>query len=516
MIRIQRALISVFNKEGVADFARALSRMGIEIISTGATGRALVEGGVEIVPVEEISSFPELFDGRLKTLTPQIHGGLLMRRERAEDREQAERFGIRPIDLLCVNLYPFRETVARCGADRDACIEMIDIGGPAMVRAAAKNHRHVVVISSPEQYAGVVDLMAANDGSFPEEQAARLAAEAFGATAAYDAAIFDYLWREDLGMPQHWAAGGRMLSPLRYGENPSQRASCYVGTGDFWHALEQHQGKALSYNNLADLWAAWRCLGEFGESACVVIKHATPSGVALAESPTVAFERARDGDALSAFGGVVLFNRPCDDGVAALLGEMFLEIVAAPRWEGGALEVLSKKKNLRVLTLPETDALSERGEPYVFKSLGEATLVQTPMLPASGPAAWECVAGEDVAPAVLEELFFAWRIVRHVRSNAIALTRERQTIGLGAGQTSRIDAMDAALLKARRSNHSTDGAVLASDAFFPFRDVVDRAAENGVRAIVQPGGSRRDKESIAACREHGIAMFFTGERVFVH
>ncbi|MCK4304482.1 MAG: bifunctional phosphoribosylaminoimidazolecarboxamide formyltransferase/IMP cyclohydrolase [Candidatus Eisenbacteria sp.] len=515
MIQVKRALLSVYDKSGILEFARALDALGIEIISTGGTARHLTGGGVRVTPIDQLSGLPDLFEGRLKTLTPQVHGGLLMRRDRAEDRKQAEDHGIAPIDLLCVNLYPFEETVARSGADRASCIEMIDIGGPAMIRAAAKNHRHVVVVPSPSHYEAVAARLAETPGQFPEQEAARLAAEAFGLTCTYDAAIYRYL-RAEREMPEYWAAGGKRLQGLRYGENPNQQASCYISGEGFWKRVAQLQGKELSYNNFADTWAAWQCLGEFGETACVIIKHGTPCGVALGASPAEAFERARDCDALSAFGGIVLLNRPADEAVARLLTGMFLEVVGAPSWAEDAKVVLKKKKNLRLLTLPPQSSGGADAADLRFRSLGEAVLVQTPMPPHTGTAQWKCVTEAEPDGETLRELDFAWRVTRHVRSNAIVLSKNGQSIGLGCGQTSRIDAAEVALLKAQRAGHATAGSVLASDAFFPFRDVVDRAAQMGVSAIVQPGGSRRDNESIAACNQHGIAMLLTGERVFMH
>ncbi len=525
MIQVRRALLSVYDKTGLEAFARGLAEQGIEILSSGGTARALEAAGIAVTPVERLTGVPQLFDGRVKTLTPQIHGGLLMRRDDPRDRAEAAEHDIRPIDLLGVNLYPFADTVAAHGADRDACIEMIDVGGPAMVRAAAKNHRHVVVITDPGRYPEILELLRAHGGSIPRPRAAELAAEAFAVTGAYDAAIFRYL-SGGTGLPRAWAAGGTWLQDLRYGENPSQRAACYLGAQGFWSRARQLQGKELSFNNLADLWSAWRCLGEFARearAACVVIKHATPCGVALAEAPGQAFARARDCDPLSAFGGVVLLNRPCDADVAAQLADMFLEVVGAPAWSAAALDLLRRKKSLRVMELPPLGPAPPApksgpgpAEPWTFKSLGEAILVQTPLPPHHDPSGWRCVTAQGADAETLAELDFAWRVTRHVRSNAIVLTRARQAIGLGGGQTSRIDAADVAILKARRVGHALDGSVLASDAFFPFRDVVDRAAQIGVRAIVQPGGSVRDDDSIAACNEHGLAMYFTGERVFTH
>jgi len=513
MIEIRRALLSVHDKQGIVEFARALLGHGVEILSSGGTARALQAAGLAVTPLETLTGFGDLFDGRVKTLTPEVHGGLLLRRDHPEDRRQAEARGIRPIDLVCVSLYPFAETVARPDASREACIEMIDVGGPAMIRAAAKNHRDVVVVTGPEQYAEVAALLAEHGGRFPRAAAARLAAAAFARTASYDAAIHAYLQGAEL--PAHWAAGGPRAGALRYGENPNQRAAWYrLGPG-FWSEFTLHQGKEISYNNLADLWAGAGCLAEFEESACIVIKHRTPCGAACGETAAQAFRRARDGDALSAFGGVVLVNRPGDAALAERLAEGFLEVVVAPAWSAEALGILAKKKNLRVLTAPQSLRAVPR-PPFGFQSLGEAVLVQEP-LPAPEPAeSWKAVTRVEVDGETRRELFFAWRVMRHMRSNAIALTRDRMTLGLGAGQTSRIDACDNALAKAARCGHEVRGAVLASDAYFPFRDVVDRAASVGVRAIVQPGGSIRDAESIAACDEHGLPMLFTGARAFAH
>jgi len=522
VIEVKRALISVYDKEGVTEFAQSLVKLGVEILSTGGTAKTLQEAGVPVTPLETLTKFGDLFSGRVKTLTPQVHGGILMRRNLPEDRAQAEEHGIEPIDLLCVNLYPFRETVAAHGDDRAACVEMIDIGGPAMIRAASKNHEHVVVVTAPAQYDEVARLLEEGEGRFPTEQTRGLATAAFAQTSAYDASIYRYL-EESESLPAYWATGGRQLQALRYGENPHQRAACYLAGSRFWSQFSQLQGKALSYNNLGDLWGTWNCLREFADAeqtACVVVKHSTPCGVALGPDPATAFARARDGDALSAFGGVVLLNRPADEAVAKLLGAMFLEVVGAPDWSADALAALKKKKNLRILKLPALAGgaswAATGAADWAFKSLGDAILVQSTLPPHAGPGEWTCVTETQADAETLAELDFGWRVCRHVRSNAITLTRDRQTIGLGGGQTSRIDAMEVAILKARRCELDLAGTVLASDAFFPFRDVVDRAAAVGVRAVVQPGGSRLDKESIAACNEQGLAMYFTGERAFMH
>jgi phosphoribosylaminoimidazolecarboxamide formyltransferase / IMP cyclohydrolase len=513
VIKVKRALLSVYDKTGIVDFARALVDLGVEIVSSGGTASALADAGIDVIPVEQLTGQPEIFGGRVKTLTPQIHGGLLMRRDHTGDVEQAAKHAIKTIDLLCVNLYPFQDTVAAKGDDRDACIEMIDIGGPAMIRAAAKNHRHVIVATQPVDYSGIIETLRENNSAYPEEAAALLATEAYGLTCAYDGAIVGYLGAGE-EMKRFWGTGGEKLQDLRYGENPNQQAACYVSGNTFWRGLTKHQGKKISYNNMGDLWSGWRCLGEFDDCASVIIKHSTPCGVASGETPEKAFIAARDGDSLSAFGGVVLLNRPGDEAVARLLVDMFLEIVAAPSWSDEALKILKKKKNLRVLTLPSRCA--SEGEGWSFRSLGEAIVLQTCMPAFTGTESWRCVTETTADAKLLGELAFSWRVCRHVRSNAIVLTRDQRTLGLGGGQTSRIDAMDIAILKAQRCEHDLKGAVLSSDAFFPFRDVVDRAVAMGVIAVVQPGGSRQDQQSIDACNEGGIPMYFTDERVFMH
>jgi phosphoribosylaminoimidazolecarboxamide formyltransferase / IMP cyclohydrolase len=510
-IPIRRALLSVYDKRGIVEFARTLAGQGIEILSTGATARTLAEAGIAVIPLETLTGFGDLFGGRVKTLTPQVHGGLLMRRDDACDRDDAAAHGIAAIDLLAVNLYPFAQTVARPYASRAECLEMIDVGGPAMIRAAAKNHRDVVVITSPDAYAPVAERIQALGGAFPRAEAQRLAAHAFAVTAAYDAEVFRYL-SDPSELPETWAAGGSRLLPLRYGENPNQLGTCYAPQGGFWRGVRQEQGRQISFNNLADVWAGWLTMQEFAECGCAVIKHRTPSGLALAATPAEAFAAARDGDALSAFGGVVVVNRPGDAQLAELLAGMFLEVAAAPAWDAAALERLAKKKNLRVLTLPAAPS----AWPLAYTSIGDATLVQQVPPSPRAPEAWTCVTRRVPDAAELAELFFAWRVVRHVRSNAIAITRGPRTLGLGAGQTSRIDACEIALLKAARCGHDIRGGMLASDAFFPFRDVVDRAAVAGLRAIVQPGGSLHDQASIDACNEHGLSMLLTGERAFAH
>ncbi len=516
LIRIRKALLSVYDKQGLADLARGLTGLGIQLLATRSTADALEKEGIEVERLEQRVGFASLFGGRVKTLVPQVHGGILFRRDNPEDVGEAERHGIEPIDLVVVNLYAFEDAASReAELGREGVIEMIDIGGPAMVRAAAKNHRHVVVVVSPDRYGMLLEALQENDGAVPESMAAQLAAEAFARTAAYDAAIASYLWTGDR-LPERWATGGDLLLWPRYGENPSQQAAAYASVSSPWRKIVKHQGKDLSFNNMADLWAGLWAIEPFEECACVVIKHGIPSGLAVRGDPRDAFIAVRHCDSLSAFGGVVVFNRPADMEVAEELAGMFLEVVAAPSWSEAALERLSKKKNLRVLSIGGGERLLMPSARWAFKSAGDAILVQTASPKLVEPRDWKCVTDNRATSEMLDELWFAWRVVAKVRSNAIVLSKDHRAVGVGCGQTSRIDACEVAIMKASRADVDLRGSVLASDAFFPFRDVVDRAASIGVAAIVQPGGSKRDGESIAACNEAGIPMYFTGERVFSH
>ena len=510
MVSKRRALLSVSDKRDLVPFAAGLAELGFEIVSTGGTFKVLTEAGVPATYVTEVTGHPEVFDGRVKTLHPRVHGGIVFRRDIPAHAEQAAEHNIVPIDIVVVNLYPFRETVAKPGVKLEDAVEQIDIGGPAMVRAAAKNFGAVTVVVSPERYDTVLAELKA-DGATSAETRRTLALEAFRHTAEYDAAIATYLGG-DGAMPDRIDAPLTKTQDLRYGENPHQVAALYHEVGaEPLAGAEVLQGKALSYNNIVDLDGAVGCVLEFDEPAVVVVKHTNPCGVGRHETSLLeAWKRGLAGDPVSAFGGIVAMNREVTADVAQGLAELFLEVIAAPSFSAEAREVLSAKKNVRVLTLPE--GLDDGARRYRHTMFG--TLAQTPDLPIDQLSEkWEVAT--DRAPTADEEtaLRFLWRVCKHVKSNAIIIGGSERTFGVGAGQMSRVDAVHLAV---RKSTGELEGSVLASDAFFPFRDGVDAAAAAGVRAIVQPGGSKRDPEVIAACNEHGIAMVFTGNRHFRH
>ncbi|HEX6989064.1 MAG TPA: bifunctional phosphoribosylaminoimidazolecarboxamide formyltransferase/IMP cyclohydrolase [Bacillota bacterium] len=511
----RRALISVSDKRGVAGFARRLQDLGWEIISTGGTARILREAGVATVPVEALTGFPEILDGRVKTLHPAVHAGILARRDRPEHGAAMARFGLGTIDLVCVNLYPFEETV-RAGASPDEALEQIDIGGPAMLRAAAKNHPHVIPVCHPEDYDAVADALAAGD--LPADLSRRLAARAFAHTAFYDAVIAAHLgprvdgaaWPERTVLPLARAA------TLRYGENPHQEAALYVeapGPAAGLPGARQLQGKPLSYNNLLDAAAAWEAAADFDRPAAVAVKHGTPCGIAVAGDPRSAFERARDADPVSIFGGIVAFNRRVDAAAAEALVDLFLEVVLAPAVDDDALAVLARRKNLRVLVVDQPRAGGGgRLEDRRLRSVPGGLLVQSADTARPDPGAWRAVVGELPAEMV-QDLVFAWTAVKHVRSNAIVVARNGVTLGIGGGQTNRVLAARIAL---DHAGEAARGAVVASDAFLPFADTVELCAQAGVAAIIQPGGSVRDDEVIEAARRLGVTMIFTGVRHFRH
>jgi phosphoribosylaminoimidazolecarboxamide formyltransferase/IMP cyclohydrolase len=518
MIRVRRALLSVYDKEGLLPLARRLAALGIEILASGGTAKTLEEGGVPVQRLENLTGFGQLFGGRLKTLTPQVHGGILLRRDNEDDVREAEQHEIRPIDLVVVDLYPYESGLAGGKSD----VELIDIGGPALLRAAAKNHADVVSLCSRTDYDRVAEMIE-TAGGVPLHVSLELARKVYSVTAAYDATIASTLGKsrdEPLfraGDERVAWAGGRARE-LRYGENPGQEAALYTPRSSLWETLQVHQGKDLSFNNLLDLVRGVTLMREFaGEERAVatVLKHGIPAGTAAADGVDEALERAWNGDSLSAFGGIILLNRRGNEACARFLVDLFFEAVVAPSWSPEALEVLSGKRRRIVLTWDLLGSPWKPPLPDVRWAL-DGLLVQSE--PSSPPpfAEWKQVAGDPVDERVREDLEFSWKVIRHVRSNAIILVRDRMTVGVGAGQTSRIDALDAAILKARRSGHELEGTVLASDAFFPFPDVVERSAEVGVRAMVQPGGSVRDKDSIGACQKHGIPLFFNGQRVFIH
>ncbi len=518
MIPIRRALFSTYVKTGIVPLAKEVSRWGGSIIASGGTAAALTEGGVEVQSIESITGVASLFGGRVKTLHPKIHGGILFRRGEASDRTEAEAHGIEGIDLVVVNLYPFADAVAR-KADPPETIELIDIGGPAMVRAAAKNHANVAVVTVPEDYARIKTALAAGEGRLSPKLLRELAAKAFRVTAEYDAAIADYL-TPDAGdgpvLPEVWSVRAEKRAQLRYGENPHQEGGLYGSGPGFPFNLEQLHGKELSFNNYLDLGAGRDVIAEFaGELTAVVIKHGIPSGVATGRSLEDAYVRARDGDSLSAFGGVVILNRVVDAATAERLNESFLEVVLAPEFAADAMEILRKKKK-RVLLRCSSDALLRGDGELRGRFLGTGFLLETPLAARGGENDWKVVTKTAPTDEQVADLRFAWRVLKHVRSNGVLFARDGCTLGIGSGQTSRIDAVESAIAKANRQGHSLEGSVLVSDAFFPFSDAVERAAEVGAVAVLQPGGSVRDDESIAACDEKGLAMAFNDHRVFSH
>ena len=523
---IRRALLSVSDKRGLLDLARALDARGVALISTGGTARAMREAGLAVTDVAEITGFPEMMDGRVKTLHPAVHGGLLALRDNAGHRAAMEAHGIGPIDLLVVNLYPFEETVAR-GAGYDECIENIDIGGPAMIRAAAKNHAFVTVLTDVEDYDRLIAEMDAHDGATGAAFRREMAQIAYGRTAAYDAAVSNWM-AGALGLeaPRRRALAGTLAQTLRYGENPHQRAAFYrdgsarpgVATA------RQIQGKALSYNNINDTDAAFELVSEFAPEegpACAIIKHANPCGVARGESLAEAYRRAFDCDRTSAFGGIVALNRPLDAETARAIAEIFTEVVIAPDASEEAREIFAAKKNLRLLL---TGALADPRAPgQTVRQVSGGFLVQDRDNGHIGRADLKVVTRKAPTEAQMADLLFAWTVARHVKSNAIIYAKDGATVGIGAGQMSRVDSTRIAARKAGDMAEAlgleaplTRGSVVASDAFFPFPDGLLAAAEAGAGAVIQPGGSIRDDEVIAAADEAGIAMVFTGMRHFRH
>ncbi|WP_218822785.1 bifunctional phosphoribosylaminoimidazolecarboxamide formyltransferase/IMP cyclohydrolase [Tistlia consotensis] len=515
--RIERALLSVSDKTGLVELARRLAAAGVELLSTGGSARTLREAGLAVVEVADYTGFPEILDGRVKTLQPKIHGGLLGRPDLPAHRAQMEQHGIAPIGLLVVNLYPFRETVAK-GADFETCIENIDIGGPALLRAAAKNHAHVTVLTDPADYEAAAAAIEAGGNTGAEERK-RLAAKAYAHTAAYDAAISGW-FAGQLGddFPAELTIAGRRGEPLRYGENPHQAAAFYR-SGESRPGVataRQLQGKQLSYNNLNDTDAAFEAVAEFERPAVVIVKHANPCGVAEADSLEAAYGRALACDPVSAYGGIVALNRALDAATAARIAELFAEVVIAPEVEDEAAALLAARRNLRVLA---TGALPDPAAPgWTFKSLSGGFLLQGRDNGRVARDRLEVVTKRAPSEAELNDLLFAFRVAKHVKSNAIVYAKEGATVGVGAGQMSRVDSSRIAARKAREAlgERATEGAVVASDAFFPFADGLLAAAEAGVTAVIQPGGSMRDSEVIAAADDKGLAMVFTGMRHFRH
>jgi phosphoribosylaminoimidazolecarboxamide formyltransferase/IMP cyclohydrolase len=517
MKKIRRALISVSDKTGVAEFAAGLAALGVEILSTGGTAGLLREKGLKVRDVSELTGFPEMLDGRVKTLHPKVHGGLLAMRSNPQHQEQAKAQGIEFIDLVAVNLYPFEQTAAKPGVKFEELIENIDIGGPSMIRSAAKNSEDVTVIVDAADYASVLGEMQKNDGCVSRETRARLARKAFATTAAYDGAISTTLqsWA-DSALPENLHLNFRKLMDLRYGENPHQKAALYLnpaarGRGLAW--ARQLQGKELSFNNLVDLEAAWRLISEFDEPTTAIMKHTNPCGIASGATLAESYARALQVDPVSAFGSVIAFNRRLDAPTAEAMAKLFVEAVVAPSYESAALEKLAGKKNLRLMDM-STTAGDEYGPQ--FKTVGGGLLVQTPDTQGADAAQWKCATERQPTEEEKRALVFGWRVVKHVKSNAIVFARDGVVVGVGAGQMSRVDSVKLAATKARDLGHSLEGTVVASDAFFPFPDGVEEAAKAGATAVVQPGGSVRDAEVVAAANRLGLAMLFTGIRHFRH
>jgi phosphoribosylaminoimidazolecarboxamide formyltransferase/IMP cyclohydrolase len=519
LIPIRRALLSVTDKAGLPELARALADRGITLLSTGGTAAALRSAGLAVVDVAEVTGSPEMFDGRVKTLHPRVHGGILADRDRAGHREDLERHGIDPIDLVIVNLYAFEATTARPGITDAEAIEAIDVGGPTMIRAAAKNHRHVVVVTDPAQYGELLAALAAHHGAVPRELSREFARRAFARTAAYDAAIAAY-FAGDGGATdtiERAALALEVVSPLRYGDNPHQPAALLRapgGTGPDLTRARQLHGKEMSYTNWLDLDRAVRLLAEFDAPAATVIKHASPCGVGFGATLDAACRRAWAGDPLSAFGGIVGLNRRCDAATAAGLAENFVELVAAPGFDDDALALLAKKKNIRLLDTTPVGGRPLPGEQLLRPILGG--FLRQAADPVGFDGEMTVVTKRRPTDAEAAALRAAWLIVKHVHSNAIVLADATGSVGLGGGHTSRVDAVDDAIRKSARGVGIGPGTVLASDAFFPFRDSIDAARAAGIAAVVQPGGSLRDAEVIAAADEHGMAMLFTGRRAFLH
>ncbi len=523
---VTQALLSVSDKTGVVDFARALDRLGVKLLSTGGTAKALAEAGLQVTEVGDYTGFPEMLDGRVKTLHPKVHGGILARRDIAAHAAALEQHAIPPIDLVVVNLYPFRETVAQPGCTLDEAIENIDIGGPTLVRAAAKNWPHVGVVVDPSDYTSLAAELARSGRVLSTATRFALARKAFSHTAAYDGAISNWLTARaadgsSVEFPDRINLQAAKVQDLRYGENPHQRAAFYRDDRPAPGALAQYrqlQGKELSYNNIGDSDAAWECAKAFaGENAaaCVIVKHANPCGVALAATPVEAYRRAFATDPVSAFGGIIAFNRPVDGATVDAVAAQFLEVLIAPGYTDDALAVIAAKKNVRVLEIA-MPAEGGAADGWDFKRVGGGFLVQTADALATRASELKVVTQKAPTPEQVRDLLFAWRVAKYVKSNAIVYCGDGRTLGIGAGQMSRVDSTRIAASKAKAAGLSLERSVVASDAFFPFRDGLDVVADNGAIAVIQPGGSVRDDEVIAAADERGIAMVFTGVRHFRH
>ena len=539
--KIKRALISVSDKTGIIDFAKELAGFGVQIISTGGTAKSLREAGLTVTEVAEITNFPEMMDGRVKTLHPKIHGAFLALRDNENHVKSMQEHGIEPIDLVCVNLYPFEQTIAKEGVELAEAVENIDIGGPAMIRSASKNWRDVAVFTDAKLYESVLSELKSNDGSLSIETRQRLAALAYTRTASYDLAISSYLAKqlsnddldfleqfnplqglafieteveaESEGLSEYQTIELAKVTDLRYGENPHQKAALFSTeeTGGIAQA-EQLHGKEMSYNNYVDAEAAWNLVEDFDELAVTIIKHTNPSGVGTGATNLEAYKRALSTDPVSAFGGIVALNQRVDAETAKAINEVFTEVVVAPEFDDEALEIFQTKKNLRVLRVDKTNNRSN----FTYKQISGGMLVQEKDLYCVSEADLKIVTEKKPTENELKAMLLAWKVCKHVKSNAIVFANENQTIGVGAGQMNRVDSVRIAAMRAERFELPLNGAAMASDAFFPFRDNIDEAAKFGISAIIQPGGSVRDEEVIEACNQYGLAMALTGYRHFNH
>jgi phosphoribosylaminoimidazolecarboxamide formyltransferase/IMP cyclohydrolase len=520
---IKQALISVSDKTGVLEFARALSGMGVNILSTGGTAKLLAENGISVTEVADYTGFPEMLDGRVKTLHPKVHGGILARRDFPEHVSALEKHQIPTIDMVVVNLYPFQQTVAREHCSLEDAIENIDIGGPAMLRSSAKNHKDVIVICDPTDYSQVLGELNANQGEVSYETKFTLAKKVFAHTAQYDGAITNYF--TSLGADKQHATRSsypatlnlhfEKVQEMRYGENPHQSAAFYRESNPQVGALANYtqlQGKELSYNNIADADAAWECVKTFDESACVIIKHANPCGVAVGITPLEAYSKALQTDPTSAFGGIIAFNRELDGNAAEAVAKQFVEVLIAPSFSEKAKQIFAGKQNVRLLEIPLGNAVNA----HDFKRVGGGLLVQSPDAKNVMLAELKVVSKKQPTPQQLQDLMFAWRVAKFVKSNAIVFCANGMTMGVGAGQMSRIDSARIASIKAQNAGLSLVGTAVASDAFFPFRDGLDVVVAAGATSVIHPGGSMRDQEVIDAADEQGVVMLMTGTRHFRH
>ena len=516
MSKIQRALVSVSKKDGLLDFAKGLNEMGVEILSTGGTAKILKDNNIPVIQVSDYTKFPEIMDGRVKTLHPLIHGGLLGKRDDKKHVEEMKKHGIKPIDMVVVNLYPFEETISKNGVTLDEAIENIDIGGPSMLRSSAKNFQDVAVVVDSDDYEDILAEMKENDGDLSYDTKMKLSVKAFKHTARYDSLISKYLESkvEGEGFPSILNLQYEKITDLRYGENPHQKASFYenigLNKGTLSKAKQLH-GKELSYNNILDLNAALELVREFDETAAVIIKHTNPCGVATGNSLVQAYRKARETDPLSAFGGIIAFNKNVDEDTAKEIASTFIEAVIVPDYDDSALAILKEKKNIRLLKLPDFNKKAEKE--YDLRTVSVGILLQDKDSVTLNEDNLKIVTNRQPTEKEWTAMRFAWKVAKHVKSNAIIYAADNETVGIGAGQMSRVDSSKLAAMKA---NKPIEGTAMASDAFFPFRDSVDEAAKVGVTAIIQPGGSVKDEEVIAAANEHNIAMVFTGIRHFRH